>query len=201
MSLENYDVLVLCGGYGTRLHGMIPEGLPKCLADINGRPFLDYQLEYLARQGFRRAILCTAYGSQDILFHLIPRKSPLLTLMSNEGSPKGTMVSIRTALADEQLKIDKQFFVINGDTYCNTDLSLLIHNTRHQVVFGLSELWKMTGAFFVSRGFDSDYRNIEDAIYHNPLLCTWRVVEEPFYDIGTPEGLTTFRAVASRLSL
>ena len=44
------DVLVLCGGKGTRLKGVTGEA-PKALAPVAGRPFLDFLLEYLKGQG------------------------------------------------------------------------------------------------------------------------------------------------------
>src|SRR3990167_4060940 len=33
--MDDIDTLILAGGKGTRLAGALPEGLPKCMADIN----------------------------------------------------------------------------------------------------------------------------------------------------------------------
>ncbi len=54
-------VAVLCGGNGTRL------GLPiKCLAEVAGRPFLDWKLEQLERHGADDIVLLVAHGADEI---------------------------------------------------------------------------------------------------------------------------------------
>ncbi len=45
-ALVDIDVLILAGGLGSRLNGVLAD-LPKVLAPIKGRAFLDYQLDYL----------------------------------------------------------------------------------------------------------------------------------------------------------
>ena len=48
--------IVLAGGLGTRLRSAVPD-VPKCLAPIAGRPFLEWQLRSLAKRGIDRFIL------------------------------------------------------------------------------------------------------------------------------------------------
>src|SRR5262249_45979954 len=59
------EVLVLCGGEGTRLRPVVGDR-PKGLADIAGRAFLDILVDELLAQGFRRVVLCTGYGAEQI---------------------------------------------------------------------------------------------------------------------------------------
>lgn len=40
-------IVVLAGGLGTRLKESIPERTPKILAEVNGRPFIEYLLRQL----------------------------------------------------------------------------------------------------------------------------------------------------------
>src|SRR5262249_53098231 len=56
---------VLAGGLGTRLRPRFGD-LPKPLAPIAGRPFLERQLEWLRTHGVTRAVLCTGYGGDAI---------------------------------------------------------------------------------------------------------------------------------------
>ena len=63
--LNNYDVLILCGGLGKRLRSVIGE-TQKVMASVSGRPFLVLNLRHLKRQGFKRIILCTGYQSDQV---------------------------------------------------------------------------------------------------------------------------------------
>jgi hypothetical protein len=46
---------ILAGGYATRLGALTTE-IPKCLIEINGRPFVDWQLELLIKNGYSEFI-------------------------------------------------------------------------------------------------------------------------------------------------
>ena len=43
---KNMKVIILCGGKGTRVSRYTKQ-VPKCLIDINGKPFLYHQLKFL----------------------------------------------------------------------------------------------------------------------------------------------------------
>ena len=47
------SAVILAGGLGTRLRSTVPD-LPKPMAPIGGRPFLEYQLDYWIAQGISR---------------------------------------------------------------------------------------------------------------------------------------------------
>ena len=51
------QMVILAGGLGTRLRPLT-QRLPKCLIPVNGKPFLEYQLEMLGRRGVRDIVLC-----------------------------------------------------------------------------------------------------------------------------------------------
>lgn len=58
--IEQVVAVVLAGGLGTRVRHLLPD-LPKPMAPVAGRPFLEWVLRYLARQGLRRVILSTGH--------------------------------------------------------------------------------------------------------------------------------------------
>ena len=60
------EAIILAGGLGTRLQPMVPD-LPKPLAPIRGRPFLEYLLNYWEAQGIKHFILSVGYKHNLIL--------------------------------------------------------------------------------------------------------------------------------------
>lgn len=58
-------VAILAGGLATRLRPLT-ETIPKALVDINGRPFIGWQLEWLRRQGAAHVVVCAAYLGERI---------------------------------------------------------------------------------------------------------------------------------------
>jgi glucose-1-phosphate cytidylyltransferase len=56
------DVLILCGGRGTRLNGE----RPKPLIEVAGRPIVWHVVSIYAAQGFRDFVLLTGYRGEEI---------------------------------------------------------------------------------------------------------------------------------------
>jgi len=54
------QAVILAGGRGTRLHPLTLTR-PKPMVEIHGRPFLEYQIEQLRDQGFKRVLLLLGY--------------------------------------------------------------------------------------------------------------------------------------------
>ena len=62
---DNLTSVVLVGGQGTRIRHLLPD-LPKPLAPVAGRPFVEWVLRYLRSQGIARALLSTGYRADKI---------------------------------------------------------------------------------------------------------------------------------------
>jgi NDP-sugar pyrophosphorylase family protein len=125
--LDSVDVVVLAGGLGTRLGAVLPE-LPKILAPIAGRPFLDYLLEWLAGQGSRRVILALGSRAGAVLRHLEAHSfKPLEIVTAVEPHPLGTAGAIGFALPS--LASDP-VLVMNGDTLVDADLTAFVTSHR-----------------------------------------------------------------------
>lgn len=115
------EAIILAGGLGTRLKEVVPDA-PKSMALINGRPFLEYQLDYLDRWGLRRVILSVGYGKEKIQDHFGGQYKSLQIAYSVEEEPLGTGGAIITALQHvEGLSV----FIFNGDTYFDVNLQRL----------------------------------------------------------------------------
>ena len=65
MTIDAPDAIILAGGEGRRLKGIL-RNLPKPMAVIKGKPFIEWILFMLHRQGIRRVIICTGYHSEVV---------------------------------------------------------------------------------------------------------------------------------------
>lgn len=122
-ALESVDVAVLAGGLGTRLAGAVPD-LPKALAPVGGRPFLEHLLDWLESHGARRVVLLLGHRADQIRAHLAahPRRNIAFDF-SVEPAPLGTGGALgfaRGHLASDPV------LVVNGDTFVDGDLDALL---------------------------------------------------------------------------
>ena len=130
-----YEAVILAGGLGTRLRPVVAD-IPKPLAPIAGRPFLQIQLELLARQGVARAVLAVGHLGHLIRERLGDECGGVELVYSWEQEPLGTGGAMRQAL--EACRQDR-VFVFNGDTYLEFDLAAaagLAATTRRGVIVG-----------------------------------------------------------------
>jgi len=118
--------IILAGGLGTRL-AHVTSDIPKPMAPIGSRPFLEYLLDYLVEQGYKGVILAVSYKWKMIREHFgsVYRGMPLI--YSVENDPLGTGGAIRQAL--ESLS-DAEVVVLNGDTLFRVDLEGLANKHR-----------------------------------------------------------------------
>ncbi len=120
--------VILAGGAGTRLRSVVADR-PKVMALVNGRPFLSYLLDELARFGIRHVVLCTGYMAQTIEAEFGAAYGPIHLEYSRETTPLGTGGGVRLALP--LLKSDP-ILILNGDSFCKADLNRYLdeHCTR-----------------------------------------------------------------------
>lgn len=116
--VNQLDVVILCGGLGTRLREVVSDR-PKPMAPIADRPFLEILITQFSRAGFRRFILCTGHLSESVRSHFADRRLGLDLTISEETVPLGTAGAIKNA---ERLISSSPFLVANGDSYCDVDL-------------------------------------------------------------------------------
>lgn len=121
MNIDQTDVVILCGGLGTRLRSVTGEN-PKVLVSVNGRPFLDLLLDEVRRQGGRRVILCVGYQAGKIQEYYTGRDTGLNLVCSREDQPLGTGGAICRAAG---LIESDSFLVLNGDSFCPVDMRAL----------------------------------------------------------------------------
>ena len=60
------EAIILAGGLGTRLNAVV-SNVPKSMALVGGKPFLEILLTQLAQKGFKRIILSLGYMAEKII--------------------------------------------------------------------------------------------------------------------------------------
>ena len=112
------EAVVLAGGFGTRLRSMVSE-VPKPMAPVGGRPFLELLLEYWIRQGVRRFVLSIGYLAGKISAHFGTAWRGAEIAYAHEVEPLGTGGGLLLAAAEAHAK---DLLVLNGDTFFAVDL-------------------------------------------------------------------------------
>lgn len=129
------EAIVLAGGFGTRLRQVVAD-VPKPMAPIAGRPFLEILLGSLAKKGFSRVVLSLGFMAEKISGHFGSRFAGLNLAYVVEDKPLGTGGATR--LAAEACTQD-HVFIFNGDTYLNLEVEPLEQQwqkKRHPIVVG-----------------------------------------------------------------
>ncbi|WP_110955299.1 nucleotidyltransferase family protein [Anaerosinus massiliensis] len=113
------EAIILAGGLGTRLREAVQD-LPKPLAPVNGKPFLEYILDNLCEQGIEKVILAVNYKREQIQTYFKNNYKGMAIEYSIEEEPLFTGGAIKKALSYCK---EENVFVLNGDTYFEIDLS------------------------------------------------------------------------------
>jgi D-glycero-alpha-D-manno-heptose 1-phosphate guanylyltransferase len=116
--MRSTTAIILAGGFGTRLREVVSH-LPKPMATVRGKPFLDYHLASLSAQGYKKVILSTGHLAEKVSAHYGNKHTGLQIEYSVETHPLGTGGATREAL---RLCSDESVLVLNGDSLFDIDL-------------------------------------------------------------------------------
>lgn len=120
--------IILAGGMGTRLRTVVPD-LPKPMAPINGRPFLEHQMNYWIGQGVNRFVISVGYMKEVIMDHFGASYRSTLLTYAIEDEPLGTGGGLLLAAQG----LNAPFLVLNGDTFFEVALDeLLGFHAKHE---------------------------------------------------------------------
>lgn len=109
---------ILVGGLGTRLRSVVLDR-PKVLAEVQGKYFLTFILDYVIKVGIECAVLCIGYRGEQIQTAFGNSYGHLRLVYSPEISPLGTAGALRRAVPFFE---SDTVLVINGDSMCYADL-------------------------------------------------------------------------------
>ena len=198
------DIIILAGGFGKRLQPLTQD-IPKCMVPVNGRPMLDYHLNWLARYNVGKMVLACGYKWEEIKKHYGSR-----FVYSVEEAPLGTAGAIKIGL---DYVDSEEFFVLNADDVTDINVnefsktgSNAIALARFHSNFGIVETigdrvvsftekpllpyWASTGLYLLNKGIRSklpDKGSIEKEVFpkidlkaykHNGFWTTVNTVKD-----------------------
>jgi D-glycero-alpha-D-manno-heptose 1-phosphate guanylyltransferase len=116
------EAIVLAGGFGTRLQKLVSD-VPKSMACINHRPFLEYLFDYLISQGVKKVVLSVGYKHDIISDHFKDQYKSLAIGYSVETEPLGTGGGVRLAFWKI---VGPRALVMNGDSLFRADYRAML---------------------------------------------------------------------------
>lgn len=118
------EVIILAGGEGTRLKPVISD-LPKPMAPVRNRPFLEYILTWLTGYKISKFILSTGYKAGVVRSYFEDKYRGIPVEYSHECEPLGTGGGILRAL---NRSTGENIVVVNGDTWFPVSLDVFLSN-------------------------------------------------------------------------
>jgi glucose-1-phosphate cytidylyltransferase len=127
---ESSQVVILCGGRGTRLQEHT-QSIPKALVEIGGRPIVWHVIQIYLAQGFRDFLLLTGYRGEQLESFAEaeswPSGSRVRCLATGADTPTGGRVQAAAGALG-----DKAFCLTYADGVADIDLrALLAHHAGH----------------------------------------------------------------------
>jgi D-glycero-alpha-D-manno-heptose 1-phosphate guanylyltransferase len=116
------EAIVLAGGLGTRLASKL-DGIPKAMAPVAGRPFLEILLRQLKREGCSRTLVSVGYLHEVIEKHFGTVFEEMRLDYVLEETPLGTGGAIRRALEAANTEF---VIALNGDTFLDADYAAML---------------------------------------------------------------------------
>ncbi len=113
------EAIILAGGFGTRLQTVVND-VPKPMAPVAGKPFLDYIFLYLKHYGITHVVLSTGYLAHKVSDRYKQEFDGIRVSYAVEETPLGTGGGIRLAM--EQCHTE-EILVLNGDSFFDVDLN------------------------------------------------------------------------------
>ena len=123
MKMDNIQLIILCGGLGTRIKSISKEK-PKILCEFEGKSYLEYLLEKVIAYNFTDIILSAGFKGELLSEWLEKSRFSNQVRIVIEEIPLGTGGAIKFASTDR----NKDKIIINGDTVFELDMVKFYHS-------------------------------------------------------------------------
>jgi D-glycero-alpha-D-manno-heptose 1-phosphate guanylyltransferase len=130
------EAIVLAGGLGTRLRSVVSD-VPKPMAPVANKPFLEYILKYLSNSGITRVVLSVGYKYEVIKSYFGNSYNGIELVYSVEDEPLGTGGGIKKAM---EMVNSSEVYIINGDTFFGVELLALSLDNGSKLQLSLKEM-------------------------------------------------------------
>lgn len=172
------DLVILCGGRGTRL-GELTKKIPKPLIKFNNEPFIDKILKFYQRYQFNKIYLLAGYRSEMFMRRYNNKVLNFIKInVIIEKSPMGTA----GALYKLKKKIKNNFLLINADSYVDYDFLefqkikfnlgkiLLVKNTNYRSNKKLACLDVKKNKIIYKNNYGNNYMNAGVYLFNKKIL-------------------------------
>jgi glucose-1-phosphate cytidylyltransferase len=137
-NLEKYKLVILAGGYGTRL-GRFTKIKPKPMVDIGGVPIIIHIINIYKKYGIKKFIICLGFKGEIIKKYFIKKYKKFkistkknITILKSESiefyllkTGINTMTGGRIKKVKNLVKNDKFFYLTYGDGLANINIKRL----------------------------------------------------------------------------
>jgi len=141
------QIAILAGGLGTRLHGLT-KNVPKPMIQVNGRPFLEYEIGLLRRGGIRDFVLCVGYLGEMVEEYFKDGKKWGVRIRYSYDKPR--LMGPAGALKGAATLLEENFFVTYGDAYLRTNYRSVMGALRDSGKLGLMTVYRNRNRYGVS---------------------------------------------------
>lgn len=118
------QAVVFAGGRGERMRPLT-DTIPKPMAPVNGRPFVDYLLRMLRDAGIRRVVFLLGYKAESVIGHYRNQRIPGLEIDYSIGKEED---QTGRRLINAYEKLEKKFLLLYGDNYWPAPLNSMAAN-------------------------------------------------------------------------
>lgn len=153
---QRYSCLILVGGLGTRLRSALPD-LPKPMAPVRNRPFLEYLLADLKKSGVEDIVFCVGHKAEKIEEYFGDGAGfGVRVQYSREQELLGTAGAMKLA---QPLIASENFLMLNGDCYNDVDFqAVLAQHERTRAMATLVAAYLEDRSRFGSLRIDGNHR-------------------------------------------
>ena len=120
------QAVIFAGGRGERLRPLT-DIIPKPMAPVLGRPFLDYLLKALTDAGIKRILILAGYRAENIIgyyCHVLSDGTPVVYSVGSEDDRTGRR------LLNAYNLLDDHFLLLYGDNYWRPPIHDMIRNYK-----------------------------------------------------------------------
>ena len=132
------QVVILAGGFATRL-GNLTKDRPKSMVEVQGKPFLEYQLDMLKKGGVNNIVLCLSHMWEQIERYFVDGRSYGVNI---KYSIEDRLLGTAGALKKAEVLLDDIFFTMYGDSYLFLNFSRVKSYFENQNKLALMTVYK-----------------------------------------------------------
>ncbi|MGG9962340.1 nucleotidyltransferase family protein [Ferruginibacter sp. SUN106] len=177
------EAIILAGGPGTRLQTVVSD-VPKCLAPVNGIPFINFIIAYLKNEGVTRFIFSLGYKSEIVTDYLDVHFNELEKVYVIEKEQLGTGGAVKKAC---EAVTAQDVVIVNGDTIFNISLPDLLqahHSKNAACTIALNHMYDFER--YGTAEFNKD--GIITA-FHEKKICSKGYINGGIYILNVSEFL------------